>query len=73
MPSPLKNNLVLEASDEGIVVEWWSAPRWHLLEVYPSIGLALPGWCADRDDALSGTRLLVVETIWNLIHPTQGH
>jgi hypothetical protein len=72
MPSPLKNNLVLKASDEGIVVEWCPAPRWHLLEVYLSIGLTLPGWCADKDDTLSGPRLLVAATIWNLLHPTQG-
>jgi hypothetical protein len=45
MPSPLKNNLVLKASDEGIVVEWWATPRWNLLEGYLSIGLTLPGWC----------------------------
>ena len=72
MPSPLKNNLFLKASDEGIVVEWWSTPRWHLLEVYLSIGITLPGWCVDQDDTLARPRLLVAATIWNLLHPTQG-
>jgi hypothetical protein len=72
MPSPLKNNLVLKASDEGTVVEWWSASRWHLLEGYISIGITLPGWCIDRDDVLFGPRLLVTATIWNLLIPTQG-
>jgi hypothetical protein len=57
MPSPLKNDLVLKDSDEGIVVEWWPTPRWHILEVYLSIILTLLGWCIDGDDALSGIRL----------------
>jgi hypothetical protein len=43
MPSPLKNNLVLKASNDGIVVEWLSAPRWHLMEVCLSIELTLLG------------------------------
>jgi hypothetical protein len=72
MPSPLKNNLVIKASDEGNIVEWWPAPRWHLLEGYLSIGITFPRCCIDRDDVLSGPRLLVSATIWNLLHPTQG-
>ena len=63
MPSPLKNSLVLKASDEGIVVEWWSTPRWHLREVYLSIGLTLHGWCADGENTLARPILLVVATI----------
>jgi hypothetical protein len=70
MPSPLKKNLILKASYEGIIVEWWPAPRWHLLEVYLSIILTFLAWCTDEDEALSGPRLLVVATIWNLLHPT---
>ena len=70
MPSPFKKNLVLKDSDEGIVVEWWLAPRWHVLEVYLSIGLTLHGWCMNGDDALSRPRMLVAATIWNLLHPT---
>jgi hypothetical protein len=54
MPSPLNKSLVLKASDEGIVVEWWSAPRWNLLEVCISIGLTLLEWCVDGDNAISG-------------------
>jgi hypothetical protein len=65
MPSPLKNNLVLKASNVEIVAKWWLTPRWHLLEVYLSIGLTLPRWCANKDDASTGPILLVVETIWN--------
>jgi hypothetical protein len=72
MPSPLKSILVLKASDEGIVIEWWPTPTWHILEVYISIRLTLHGWCSDGDDALFGPRPLVVATIWNLLHPTQG-
>jgi hypothetical protein len=72
MPSALKNNLFLKASDEGIVVEWWPTPRWHILEGYVSIGLTLPGWCANGDDALSRPIMLVAATIWNLLHLTQG-
>jgi hypothetical protein len=68
----LKKKFVLKASDEGVGVEWWSAPRWHLLEEYLSIGITLPRWCVDGDDALSGPRLLVATTIWKLLHPTQG-
>jgi hypothetical protein len=68
MPSPLKNKLVLKDSDEGIVVGWWSASRWHLLEGYLSIGQTLLGWCTDGEDALSGPRVLVATTIWNLLH-----
>jgi hypothetical protein len=71
MPSSLKNTLVPKASDEGIVVEWWSDLGWHLLEVCLSIGLTLHGWCTDGDDALVGPILLVATTIWNLLHPTQ--
>jgi hypothetical protein len=71
MPSPFKNNLVLKDYDEGIVVEWLLTLRWHLLEGYLSIGKTLLGWHADGEDTLSGPRLLVDETIWNLIHPTQ--
>jgi hypothetical protein len=70
MPSPLKNSLVLKDSDEGIVVEWWSTPRWHLLEVCLSTELTLLGWCADGYDIFSGPILLVAATIWILLHPT---
>jgi hypothetical protein len=42
MPSPLKENLVLMASDEEFFVEWWPTPRWHILELYISIGIKLP-------------------------------
>jgi hypothetical protein len=72
MPSPLKKNLVFKASDEGIVVEWWQTIRWNLLEGYISIGITLAGCCADEDNSLYGPRLLVVSTIMNLLHPTQG-
>jgi hypothetical protein len=41
MASPLKNSLVIKDSEEEIVVEWWSAPRWRLLELYLSSGLTL--------------------------------
>jgi hypothetical protein len=71
MPSLLKNNLVFKASDEGIVVEWWPTPRWLLMEVCLSIELTLPRWCVDEDDALIGPILIVVATIWNLLHPYQ--
>jgi hypothetical protein len=71
MPSPLKNKHVLKASNEGTVVEWWLAPRWHLLKVCLSIELTLHGGCTDGDNALVGPRLLVAATIWNLLHPTQ--
>jgi hypothetical protein len=69
----LKRNLVLKASDEGIVVEWWSAPKWHLLEGYISIGLTLHGSCDGGDNLLSRPRLFLDETIWRLLHQTQGY
>jgi hypothetical protein len=41
MPSPLKNNIVLKAGDEGIIEESLLLPMWHPLVVYPSIVLGL--------------------------------
>ena len=72
MPSPLKNILVLKASNEGIVVQWCLAPRWHLLEGHLSIGITIHGCCTGRDTALIGPRLILDATIWNLLHPTVG-
>jgi hypothetical protein len=66
----LKKNLVLEASDEGIVAEWWSTPRWNMLEVYLSIRIKIPRWCTDEGNSLYGTILLVAAIIWNLLHLT---
>ena len=38
-------------------------PKWHLLELYLSIGLTLLLWFADADDAQDGPKLLVVVVV----------